>query len=80
MSKIKPGIYEHYKGNHYEVIGTGHHSETLEEVVIYRALYNSPNFGKNALWVRPAAMFAENIEINGKTIPRFKYIKPAPVA
>jgi len=74
MSPIEPGLYEHYKGNQYEVIGLAHHSETLEELVVYRALYNSPDFGKNALWVRPAKIFTENIEINGKTVPRFKKI------
>lgn len=74
MEKILPGIYEHYKGNRYKVIGMAHHSETLEELVVYRALYNSKEFGKNAIWVRPAKMFLEQIEINGKTLPRFKKI------
>lgn len=73
---IKPGIYMHYKGNLYEVIGLAHHSETLAELVVYRALYNSPEFGENALWVRPAEMFLEEIEIEGEKIPRFKFIEP----
>ena len=68
----QPGIYEHYKGKQYEVIGIAHHSETLEELVVYRALYDHPQYGKNALWVRPAAMFAETVTINGVEVPRFK--------
>jgi len=66
---IKLGVYEHYKGNKYEVLGMAKHSETLEEMVLYRALY-----GDHGLWVRPAKMFLENVEINGNKIPRFKYI------
>ena len=73
--KITPGIYQHYKGNLYEVIGIAHHSETLEEMVIYRALYNSPEFGDGALWVRPYTMFLEEIEWEGVKIPRFKFIR-----
>jgi len=77
MQKIlKPGIYQHYKGNLYEVIGIGHHSETLEKFVIYRALYDSPEFGPNAIWVRPYAMFLEEVELEGKKVPRFKYVNP----
>lgn len=74
MENIVPGIYRHYKGKNYLVIGTGRHSETLEEMVIYQALYSSERFGENALWIRPAKMFREKIKINGKTIPRFTYI------
>ena len=66
---IKLGKYKHYKGNLYEVIGIAHHSETLEDMVIYRALYNDFD-----LWVRPLAMFLENVEINGVTMPRFEYL------
>jgi hypothetical protein len=64
---IKPGRYRHYKGNEYEVIGIARHSETLEPMVVYRPLY-----GENGMWVRPAAMFAENVVIDGKTRPRFE--------
>lgn len=71
-NELSPGIYQHYKGNLYEVIGTAHHSETLEVVVVYRALYKSEEFGENALWVRPLAMFLENVIIDGKEMPRFK--------
>ncbi len=63
------GIYQHYKGNFYEVVDTVRHSETLEEHILYRALYG--DFG---LWVRPLTMFFETVTINGKTIPRFKFL------
>lgn len=66
--------YLHYKWKEYEVIWIAIHSETLEELVVYRALYNSPEFGENALWVRLKKMFQENIIIEWKEIPRFKYI------
>lgn len=69
---MQPGTYRHYKGNLYEVIGTAHHSETLEELVVYKALYESPDFGKDALWVRPKAMFLETVMVDGKTVPRFE--------
>ena len=71
---IKIGRYLHYKGKEYEVIGTAKHSETLEDLVIYRALYKSEEFGDNALWARPVAMFVEAVVIDGKEIPRFQYI------
>lgn len=74
MEKIAPGIYEHYKGNRYQVIDSARHSETLEKLVIYKALYSSEKFGKNALWARPVKMFTETVEIDGKKIPRFKKI------
>lgn len=63
---IQPGHYRHYKGNEYEVIGIATHSETFEPMVIYRPLY-----GEAGLWVRPAAMFGENVTLNGKILPRF---------
>ncbi|MFC1721033.1 DUF1653 domain-containing protein [Patescibacteria group bacterium] len=68
-NKIKLGKYKHYKGNEYDVIGVAKHSETLEEVVIYRALY-----GDGSTWVRPIEMFLETVEIEGKQVPRFEYI------
>lgn len=71
MSALQTGRYRHYKGKFYEVIGTVRHSETLEELVLYKALYDSPEFGKDQLWVRPLKMFLENVEIDGKLIPRF---------
>ncbi|MDO8647156.1 MAG: DUF1653 domain-containing protein [Candidatus Diapherotrites archaeon] len=73
MDSVKPGKYRHFKGKMYEVLGIGRHSETLEEFVVYRALYDS-EFGKNALWVRPKAMFLEKILKDGKEIPRFEFI------
>ena len=69
MGPIKPGRYRHFKGNEYEVLGTAKHSETLEEMVVYRALY-----GEQGLWVRPAAMWNETVERDGRTYRRFTYI------
>lgn len=66
---IKLGKYRHFKGNEYEVIGVAKHSETLEEMVIYRALY-----GAGETWVRPASMWEEIVEREGKRFPRFEYI------
>ncbi len=70
---VKSGIYRHYKGNDYSVLGIARHSETLEEMVVYRALYG--DFG---IWVRPLAMFEESVEVNGKTVPRFALLEAAP--
>lgn len=69
MSEIKLGKYRHFKGNEYEVIGIANHSETLEKMVVYRALY-----GEKEIWVRPAEMWNEEITRNGKTFKRFQYI------
>lgn len=66
---IKLGKYRHYKGKEYKVMGVARHSETLEELVIYRALYD--NFD---LWARPLKMFLEEVEVNGKKVPRFEYL------
>ncbi len=68
---IKPGIYLHYKGNKYKVLGIAKHSETLEELIVYRTLYNNP---LAKLWVRPKHIFEEMVQINGKITPRFKYL------
>lgn len=70
--KLKLGKYQHYKGHFYRVLGVGKHSETLEEMVVYEALYNNPD-GK--LWVRPLKMFTEEIVVNGKKLPRFKFVE-----
>lgn len=67
--EIKTGRYRHFKGNEYEVLGTAKHSETLEEMVVYRALY-----GAGGLWVRPASMWNETVERDGKAFQRFTYI------
>ncbi len=66
---IKLGKYRHFKGNEYEVIAIAKHSETLEETVVYKALY-----GDGDIWVRPAKMWDETIERDGKTFKRFEYI------
>lgn len=68
--EIKTGKYRHFKGNEYEVIGVGKHSESLEEMVIYRALY-----GEGGYWVRPASMWNEKVERDGKIYQRFTYIE-----
>ncbi len=65
------GVYQHYKGKNYIVKDIARHSETLEHLVVYECLYDNPA-GK--LWVRPLGMFLETVEVEGKTIPRFKYI------
>ncbi len=69
IAAIPIGRYRHYKGNEYEVIGVARHSETLEELVVYRALY-----GEHGLWTRPRAMFMETVEIEGKVVARFEYV------
>ena len=66
---IRPGRYRHFKGNEYQVLGMARHSETEEEMVVYRPLY-----GEGGLWVRPAAMWAEVVERDGRRQPRFAYI------
>jgi len=70
-STIQKGIYQHYKGDRYEVVDVALHSETLEEMVVYRALYG--DFG---VWVRPLQMFLETVDISNELIPRFKYMSP----
>ena len=66
--------YRYYKGKTYEVIWIARHSETLEELVVYKALYHSDEFGDNALRVRPKKMFEENVVVNGKEMKRFEYV------
>lgn len=72
--EIEPGIYRHYKGNEYEVIGIGKHSETLEDLVVYKALYATKRYATGSLWVRPAKMFKELVTVAGAKVPRFKKI------
>ena len=69
MSEIKLGRYRHFKGNEYEVLYLAKHSETLEPMLVYRALY-----GEHGVWVRPASMWNETVERDGKTYQRFTYI------
>ena len=69
MESIKIGKYHHFKGNEYEVICVARHSETLEDMVVYKALY-----GEGGIWVRPMKMWNETVEVNGNKISRFTYI------
>lgn len=69
---VRPGRYRHYKGNDYLVLGVARHSETQEEWVVYRT-----DYGNRGLWVRPRAMFTEIIEVNGKRVPRFAFVREA---
>ena len=70
--EIRLGIWRHFKGNRYQVIGVAKHSETLEDMVVYRALY-----GEGGLWVRPASMWLETVERDGKTYQRFVFEQEA---
>lgn len=71
---IENGKYRHYKGKEYEVLGSAIHSETLEEMVIYKPLYNASDFPAGTLWVRPLKMFLEQVPIDGVYKPRFEKI------
>jgi|TARA_Y100000031_G_C8231347_1_gene391033 hypothetical protein len=68
---LEPGIYKHYKGKKYRVLGIAKHSETLEDLVVYEALYENEN---SKLWVRSVDMFKERLVINGREVPRFEFI------
>jgi hypothetical protein len=68
-SEPRPGLYRHYKGGEYRVLGVARHSETLEPLVVYQALY-----GERGLWVRPAAMFMETVARPGGSVPRFSQV------
>ena len=72
MEEIKPGIYRHFKGNDYLVLFTALNSETMEPMVVYKALY-----GEGGIWVRPASMWNETVQRDGKTYKRFSYVSPA---
>lgn len=69
MTFIRPGRYRHYKGNEYEVIEIARHSETEEEMVVYRKRYDD-----YSLWVRPLGMFVESVPVNGQLVPRFEWV------
>lgn len=75
LPTLPPGLYVHHKGGHYEVVGVARHSETHEALVVYRPLY-----GEGALWVRPFAMFVEDVVIDGVRQPRFRWAGAAPAA
>jgi len=68
---LQPGTYRHYKGKDYKVLGVAKHSETLEDLVVYEALYDNET---SKLWVRPLKMFTEIVEVDGKKIPRFEFV------
>ena len=67
---FKKGIYRHFKGNNYELLHIARHSETMEEMVVYKALY-----GEGGIWVRPLYMWGELVEYNGKTVKRFEFVR-----
>ena len=74
VMEVKVGQrYQHYSGKMYEIIAIGRltESETLQECVVYKGLYDDPNFGKNPIWIRPLSMFVEEVVINGTSQPRF---------
>ena len=70
MQSIFPGIYRHYIGNCYQVLYLAKHSETLEDIVVYQALY-----GERGIWVRPVSMWNETVDYQGKQVKRFTYIE-----
>lgn len=67
--EVMPGRYRHYKGKEYVVLGAARHSETDEQLVVYR-----PDYGERGLWVRPLAMFEEIVEVDGREVPRFEFV------
>lgn len=69
MAELLPGSYRHYKGNDYKVMGVAKHSETGEDLVVYRPLY-----GESGLWVRPLDMFIEQVDVDGTSVPRFSLL------
>ena len=70
MTTLQPGRYRHYKGKEYTVLGVAPHSETQEELVVYRQEY-----GDHGMWVRPKAMFTETVQVNGQSVPRFQFVE-----
>lgn len=74
---MKLGKYKHYKGGLYEVIGKAHHSESLEKLVIYRALYKTPEYEEGTIWARPEDMFNGKVLVDEREVPRFEYIEEA---
>lgn len=70
MMSLQPGLYRHYKGPEYRVLGVARHSETEQQVVVYQALY-----GDYGLWVRPLEMFTGSVELDGETVPRFALVQ-----
>ena len=72
-AEIRTGRYRHYKGNEYQVLGMATHSETMEPMVVYRALY-----GERGVWVRPAVMWSELVSVDGRQVRRFTYLGDLP--
>ena len=72
MTNLQPGLYRHFRGNLYRLLYVAKHSETLEPMVVYRALYGEKDF-----WVRPAAMWSETVQVGGVYMRRFSYVGPA---
>jgi len=75
IQKVPVGsVFEHYRGMRYEILSIGRHSESEDLHVVYQALYSDPVFGDRAIWIRPLAMFLEEIELNGKKTQRFRRV------
>ncbi|MBI4239475.1 DUF1653 domain-containing protein [Candidatus Uhrbacteria bacterium] len=74
MQEVEIGKYRHYKGGFVEVLGIAHHSESIEEFVVYKTLYENRTFGMGSIWIRPKSMFLENIIVAEKVTPRFEYV------
>ncbi len=76
---LKPGIYQHYKGGYYELVGVAHHSDTKEKMVVYKSLQECPDleaeFGMFPFFVRPHALFADEVEVSGEKRPRFTWVR-----
>lgn len=77
---LRAGIYRHYKGGLYKVLGVALHSDTLEPMVVYQGLFDSEEFGPDALWVRPLSKFSETINVDGKELARFQFVSETYIA
>jgi len=73
--ELKLGIYQHFKGGKVKILHIANHSETLEKFVVYKALYKCRTYGKGSIWIRPLKMFKEKVIVEGKKIPRFKFVE-----
>ena len=73
--ELKLGIYQHFKGDKVKILHIANHSETLEKFVVYKALYKCRTYGKGSIWIRPLKMFKEKVIVEGKKIPRFKFVE-----
>jgi len=74
MKEVKIGKYQNWRGNFYEVIGVGKNTETMEDFVVYKSLYEVPEFPLGSIWIRPKEMFLGEKEVNGKKMLRFKFV------